>query len=236
MALLALIAAAEATLFSASQAKRYHARRQQVLMGNAVDSVRALPLCRWIPQTEGRRGKQTPGLRCFETGGGLSPSSSHTLVRIPALVRDPNGYPQTSSKAFHFTLGGNSMTLTPSTKGAFIAGVGLKNGARCAGTAVTGKWDWTQWLAAGPSVQFRQHPQRFRRVGNNPRGPDKAARSLVLEQSPIPTREWLWTGRRCGPGSRRCGERSSHRFSPRYRCANRHRQFGRNLFVRSTPR
>ena len=44
MALLALIAAAEATLFSASQAKRYHARRQQVLMGNAVDSLRALPL------------------------------------------------------------------------------------------------------------------------------------------------------------------------------------------------
>jgi len=44
MALIALIAAAEATLFSASQAKRYHARRQQVLMGNAVDSVRALPL------------------------------------------------------------------------------------------------------------------------------------------------------------------------------------------------
>ena len=44
MALLTLIAAAEATLFSASQAKRYHARRQQVLMGNAVDSPRALPL------------------------------------------------------------------------------------------------------------------------------------------------------------------------------------------------
>ena len=44
MALIALIAAAEATLFSASQAKRYHARRQQVLMGNAVGSLRALPL------------------------------------------------------------------------------------------------------------------------------------------------------------------------------------------------
>jgi len=44
MALIALIAAAEAMLFSASQAKRYHARRQQVLMGNAVDSLRALPL------------------------------------------------------------------------------------------------------------------------------------------------------------------------------------------------
>jgi len=43
MALIALIAAAEATLFSASQAKRYHARRQQVLMGNAVDSLRPLP-------------------------------------------------------------------------------------------------------------------------------------------------------------------------------------------------
>ena len=44
MALLALIAAAEATLFSASQAKRYHARRQQVLMGNGMGSVRSLPL------------------------------------------------------------------------------------------------------------------------------------------------------------------------------------------------
>ena len=44
MALIALIAAAEAALFSASQAKRYHARRQQVLMGNAVDSLRALAL------------------------------------------------------------------------------------------------------------------------------------------------------------------------------------------------
>ena len=44
MVLIALIAAAEATLFSASQAKRHHARRQQVLMGNAVDSLRALPL------------------------------------------------------------------------------------------------------------------------------------------------------------------------------------------------
>ena len=44
MALLTLIAAAEATLFSASQAERYHARRQQVLMGNNVDSVPSLPL------------------------------------------------------------------------------------------------------------------------------------------------------------------------------------------------
>jgi hypothetical protein len=44
MALLTLIAAAEATLFSASQAKRCQARRQQVLMGNDMDSVRCLPL------------------------------------------------------------------------------------------------------------------------------------------------------------------------------------------------
>ena len=44
MALIALIAAAEVTLFSASQAKRHYACRQQVLMGNAVDSIRALPL------------------------------------------------------------------------------------------------------------------------------------------------------------------------------------------------
>ena len=44
MALIALIAAAEAMLFSASGAKRNQARRQQVLMGNSLDSVRALPL------------------------------------------------------------------------------------------------------------------------------------------------------------------------------------------------
>ena len=44
MALIALIATAEAMLFSASRAKQGQARRQQVLMGNAVDSVRALPL------------------------------------------------------------------------------------------------------------------------------------------------------------------------------------------------
>lgn len=41
---IALIAAAEAVLFSASGAKRNQARRQQVLMGNGLDSVRGLPL------------------------------------------------------------------------------------------------------------------------------------------------------------------------------------------------
>jgi hypothetical protein len=40
---IALIAAAEAMLFSASGAKRYQARRQQVLMGNSVASARCLP-------------------------------------------------------------------------------------------------------------------------------------------------------------------------------------------------
>jgi hypothetical protein len=44
MALIALIAAAEAMLFSASGAKRNQARRQRVLMGNSSDSFRALPL------------------------------------------------------------------------------------------------------------------------------------------------------------------------------------------------
>jgi len=44
MALIALIAAAEAMLFSASRSKRGQTRRQQVLMGNSLDSVRALPL------------------------------------------------------------------------------------------------------------------------------------------------------------------------------------------------
>jgi hypothetical protein len=44
MALIALIAAAEAMLYSASRSKRGQSRRQQVLMGNSMDSVRALPL------------------------------------------------------------------------------------------------------------------------------------------------------------------------------------------------
>ncbi len=44
MALIALIAAAEAMLYSASGAKRNQARRQQLLMGNGMDSVRTLPL------------------------------------------------------------------------------------------------------------------------------------------------------------------------------------------------
>jgi hypothetical protein len=44
MALIALIAAAEAMLYSASRSKRGQTRRQQVLMGNNLDSVRALPL------------------------------------------------------------------------------------------------------------------------------------------------------------------------------------------------
>ena len=44
MTLLALIASAEAMLFSASRAKRGQAQRQRLLMGEAADSVRALPL------------------------------------------------------------------------------------------------------------------------------------------------------------------------------------------------
>lgn len=44
MALIALIAAAEAMLYSASRSKRGQTRRQQVLMGNSPDSVRAMPL------------------------------------------------------------------------------------------------------------------------------------------------------------------------------------------------
>ena len=44
MALIALIAAAEAMLYSASRSKQGQTRRQQVLMGNSLDSVRALPL------------------------------------------------------------------------------------------------------------------------------------------------------------------------------------------------
>ena len=43
MAVIALIAAAEAMLFSASHAKRGQTRRHQVLMGNSLDSTRPLP-------------------------------------------------------------------------------------------------------------------------------------------------------------------------------------------------
>ncbi len=43
MTLIAVIAAAEAMLFSASGAKRNQARRQQVLMGNSLDSKHCLP-------------------------------------------------------------------------------------------------------------------------------------------------------------------------------------------------
>jgi hypothetical protein len=43
MALIALIAAAEAMLYSTARSKRGQSRRQQVLMGNSLDSVRALP-------------------------------------------------------------------------------------------------------------------------------------------------------------------------------------------------
>lgn len=42
--MIALIAAAEAMMFSASGAKRHRARRQQVLMGNNLDSGRCLPV------------------------------------------------------------------------------------------------------------------------------------------------------------------------------------------------
>ena len=41
---IALIAAAEAMLFSASGIKRNQARRQRILMGNSLDSEHCLPL------------------------------------------------------------------------------------------------------------------------------------------------------------------------------------------------
>ena len=44
MALIELIAAAEALLYFASRSKRGEARKQQMLMGNNLDSVRTLPL------------------------------------------------------------------------------------------------------------------------------------------------------------------------------------------------
>jgi hypothetical protein len=44
MALIAIIVAAEAMLYSASRSKRRQAQRKQVLMGNGPNSIRALPL------------------------------------------------------------------------------------------------------------------------------------------------------------------------------------------------
>ena len=44
MLFIALIAAAEAMLVSASGAKRYQARRQQILMGNNLNSGRCVPV------------------------------------------------------------------------------------------------------------------------------------------------------------------------------------------------
>jgi hypothetical protein len=44
MTLITLVAAAEAMLYSASWSKRNRARRQQVLMGNSLNSARVLPL------------------------------------------------------------------------------------------------------------------------------------------------------------------------------------------------
>jgi hypothetical protein len=43
MALIALFAAAEAMLYSASRSKRCQAQRQKVLMGNSMNSAHALP-------------------------------------------------------------------------------------------------------------------------------------------------------------------------------------------------
>lgn len=42
--LIGLIAAAETMMYAVSRSKRGQAQRQQVLMGNSLDSVRALPL------------------------------------------------------------------------------------------------------------------------------------------------------------------------------------------------
>ena len=42
--LLTIIAAVEATLYSAARSKKGRVRRQQLLMGNSLGSVRALPL------------------------------------------------------------------------------------------------------------------------------------------------------------------------------------------------
>ena len=95
MAFIALIAAAEAMLFSASGAKRNQVRRQRVLMGNSLDPKRCLPFVDDYLKTEDSGCKQSPDIRCFQTDRLLSPSCSHTVVRISALARDSNGISQT---------------------------------------------------------------------------------------------------------------------------------------------
>ena len=90
MSLLAIIAAAEAMLFTASGAKRNQARRQQVLMGNNLNTC---PACRYVPQAEDCGSKQSPGIRRLQAGGNLSPGCSHTVVRLPAPARNSNGHP-----------------------------------------------------------------------------------------------------------------------------------------------
>ena len=54
--LIALIAALEATLYSATRAKWGRARRQQLLMGTSTDSDRAVPLV--LAASDEERGKR----------------------------------------------------------------------------------------------------------------------------------------------------------------------------------
>ena len=56
--LIGLIAAAEAMMFSVSRSKLGKAQRQQVLMGNSQDSVRALPLVdEYLKRKNARAGR-----------------------------------------------------------------------------------------------------------------------------------------------------------------------------------
>jgi aryl carrier-like protein len=91
MALIALIAAAEAMLFSASGAKRNQARRQQVLMGNGLDSVRGLPL---VDEYLKRKTAGASRVQVFVASKLAEVfRGSHTVVRVPALARDSNSRP-----------------------------------------------------------------------------------------------------------------------------------------------
>jgi hypothetical protein len=59
--LIALIAAVEATLYSTTRAKWGRARRQRLLTGNSLSSVRALPLI------DGHMKKKTAGATRFQS-------------------------------------------------------------------------------------------------------------------------------------------------------------------------
>ncbi len=124
MALIALIAAAEAMLFSASGAKRNQVRRQQMLMGNTLDSVRALPLVDTYlkRQTAGASRVQVfVASKLAEVCRRAVQTRSFEYVLLHVIR---TAVPKRRSK-FLNTQGRITLNLTPSTKSSVLAGIGL---------------------------------------------------------------------------------------------------------------